>query len=144
MKKILLTLGAVVLLLIIFIGIRMGFDKTAHIDTDIFRYKGSYIGDNSAVANIAYHLPTSKEFKQFSLQTNEEPYGMTLEYEQAPNVSRDEDKKNVLTLATYMFTLIRNAEWVTVNYPYGQYTLKREQLQQWYGTDLSKITNEKD
>ena len=34
----------------------MGFDETAHIDTDIFRYKGSYIGDNSAVVNIAYQV----------------------------------------------------------------------------------------
>lgn len=143
MKNIILILGTIVFLFVAIVGIRIGYAKTNHINTDIFRYKGAYIGDNSAVANIAYHLSTSKEFKQVSLQTKKKPYGMTLEYDQVQNVSRNEDKKNVITTATYMFTLIRNVDWVTVDYPYGKYSLTRERLQQWYGADLSKITNEK-
>jgi hypothetical protein len=140
MKKTLLILSTVALLFVIFIGVRIGIARTHHINTDIFRYKGSYIGNNSAVGNIAYHLPQSKVFKQFTLETQKKPYGMTLEYGDATGVI----KNNVITTATYMFTLIKNAEWVTIVYPYGKYTLTREQLQQWYGKDLSEIINEKD
>ncbi|MDP4105704.1 MAG: DUF4825 domain-containing protein [Bacillota bacterium] len=47
---------------------------------DIFQYKGSYIGNNSAIGNIINELPGSKAFKKFSLQTKEKPYGMVIQY----------------------------------------------------------------
>lgn len=42
---------------------------------DIFEFKGSYIGDNSALGNIVRQLPNSEHFKGSELKTKEEPYG---------------------------------------------------------------------
>jgi hypothetical protein len=107
---------------------------------DIFQYKGSYIGNNSAVGNIINELPGSKEFKKFSLQTKEKPYGMVIQY---GNVTGN-IKEIYINNATYIFALVKNADWITIEFPNEKDTLTRQQIQQWYGKDLSKITNEKD
>lgn len=107
---------------------------------DIFQYKDSYIGDNSAVGNIINELPGSKAFKQSSLQTKEKPYGMVIQYgDVTGNI-----KEIYINNATYIFALVKNADWITIDFPNEKDTLTRQQIQQWYGKDLSKITNEKD
>jgi hypothetical protein len=107
---------------------------------DIFQYKGSYIGNNSAVGNIINELPGSKAFKYFSLQTKEKPYGMVLHYGDVTGNIKEIYISNV----TYIFALIKNADWITIDFPDEKVTLTRQQIQQWYGKDLSEITNEKD
>ena len=109
-------------------------------DQGVFKYKGSYIGDNSAVGNIINRLPYSKEFREVSLQTQKKPYGMIIQYgDVAGNI-----KNNVVNNSTYIFVLIKNADWITFNFPNKKYTLTRQQLQKWYGEDLNKINDEKE
>jgi hypothetical protein len=107
---------------------------------ELFKYKGSYIGNNSAVVNIINKFPYSKEFNGVSLQTKKKPYGMDIKYgDVTGNIT-----KTVITNATTIFVLVKNADWITFNFPNRQYTLTRQQLQSWYGEDLSKITDEND
>lgn len=106
---------------------------------DIFKYKGSYVGNNSAVANIIGKLPYSKEFKEVSLQTQKKPYGVVIKYGKVTgNI-----EKNVINNATYIYALVKNADFITFNFPNKKYTLTRQQLQNWYGEDLNQITDEK-
>lgn len=107
---------------------------------DIFQYKDSYIGNNSAVGGIIHLLPQSKEFKEMALQTKKKPYGMELEY---GNITGDR-KIMVINNATFLFALVKNLEWITFTFPEEKYTLTRDQLQQWYEKDLNKYTNKKD
>lgn len=107
---------------------------------DVFQYKGLYIGNNSAVGNIINELPGSKAFKQLSLQTKEKPYGMVLQYGDVIGNIKEIYINNV----TYIFALVKNADWITIEFPNEKNTLTRQQIQEWYGKDLSKITNEKD
>lgn len=111
---------------------------------DIFRFKGTNIWDNTDAELIVKHLPQSKGLKKLSIQTIKEPYGMNLKYDMTNHLSKLEDEQNITTIATYIFTLTNNIDLVTMDTSNGTFTVKRETLQKWYDTDLSKITNEKD
>ena len=136
MKKITPYFTLLVLMLMSLTGCR----SSNHSSQDIFQYRGSYIGNNSAVRNIITELPRSKAFKQPALQTKEKPYGMVIQYGHVTGDIKDIDINNT----SYMFALVKNADWISFDFPNEKDTLTRQQLQQWYGTDLSKITNEKD
>ncbi|WP_308162265.1 DUF4825 domain-containing protein [Bacillus sp. ISL-18] len=77
----------------------------------IFQYKGSYVGDNSAVGNIVKSLPHSTELKQISLQTKKEPYGITLDYKEINSTMVEKEmKKTAMYNSTFIFALIKNVE----------------------------------
>ncbi|WP_327921498.1 DUF4825 domain-containing protein [Bacillus paramycoides] len=46
-----------------------GCSLNADSKTDLFQYKNSYVGDNSAVGNIVKQLAHNKELNQISLET---------------------------------------------------------------------------
>ncbi|MDP4105705.1 MAG: hypothetical protein Q8935_12225 [Bacillota bacterium] len=53
-------------------------------------------------------------------------------------------KEIYINNATYIFALVKNTDWITIDFPNEKDTLTRHQIQQWYGKDISKITTEKD
>jgi hypothetical protein len=113
--------------------------------TDLFQYKNSYVGDNSAVVNIVKKLAHNKELNQISLETNKEPYGITLEYKDlvAKNANR-EMKETVISNSTFIFVLIKNVDWITFKFPDQEFTVTKEKLQDWYNKKLDGIKNEQD
>ena len=116
-------------------------------DNELFKYRGSYIGDNSAVLNIIKQLPQNKAFKKLTLATKEEPYGMEVEYGDLNVSDKEKDqviKETVIMNATYLFALIKNAEWVTFDFNGQKYRVTRTKLENWYGTKLKVYTNEED
>ncbi|MGN8645303.1 DUF4825 domain-containing protein [Gracilibacillus sp. HCP3S3_G5_1] len=111
-----------------------------NIKNDIFKFKDSFVGDNSAVGNIANQLLGAEQLNGFELKTNEEPYGIILNYDWIE--SEQEYKETVISNATFLFTLVQNVDWITFNSDILQYTITREKLQEWYGKELSEIQNE--
>lgn len=109
-------------------------------NNDIFQFKNSYIGNNSAVSSIIKQLPNHKEFIKMSLQTKKKPYGMKIDYHNLPANT----KNIVINNATYLFALVKNVEWITFDFADKNYTMTRQQLNEWYGKDVSSYTNEKD
>lgn len=136
MKKIMPYLILLSLLLTILSGCKSSNNSSQ----DIFQYKGSYLGNNSDVLGIIHQLPQSKVFNQIILQTQKKPYGMTIKY----GYESGSLENNVVNNATFMFTLVNNVDSITFEYPNEKFTLSRQQLQQWYGKDLSEIRTEKD
>lgn len=114
-------------------------DKT---DDSIFVYKDSYVGDASAVGNSASRLQGAEHYKGFELQTTEEPYGIILNYDDS-NSELDE-KETAVYNATYLFALIRNADWITFRFNEREYTVTRSAMQEWYGKDLRELENEEE
>jgi hypothetical protein len=131
------------LLLLVFLN---GCNSNKNSSKDLFQYKGSYIGDNNAIGSIVKQLPHNEEFKQMSLQTKKEPYGIVLEYGEMKATNIDKViKETVINNATFIFALVKNAEWIKFDIGNQIYTVTREKLQQWYGKgDLGEFTNEKD
>lgn len=102
---------------------------------DISHYKRSY----SDVESVIKQLPESEEFKRMKLHSKNS-YGITTVY---GNIDND-TIETVIYNATFMFILIENLDWVTFHFPNESYTLKKEQLQKWYGRDLHQFINEKE
>lgn len=109
-------------------------------NNDIFQFKDSFVGDNSAIVNIANQLPGAEFLNGFELKTSEEPYGIILNYDWTE--SEQEYKETVIHNATFLFTLVQNVDWVTFNSDILEYTITKENLQEWYGNELSNIQNE--
>ncbi|WP_301553550.1 DUF4825 domain-containing protein [Desulfuribacillus stibiiarsenatis] len=115
-----------------------------HPNVDLFQYKDSYVGDNSAVVNTVIHLQGAKHFSGLELKTKAEPYGIIIKYDWS------ESELNVIETviynATYLFALIQNVDWITFHFEMvdgmEEYKINREDLQAWYGIDLSEIDNE--
>ena len=109
---------------------------------DIFKFKDSFVGDNSAVGNIVYQLQGAEHLKGFELETKERPYGIILNYDWSE--SEQNYKKTAVFNATFLFTLVQNAEWITFNFDTQEYKITKENLQTWYGEDFSELKNEND
>ena len=111
-----------------------------NINNDIFQFKDSFVGDNSAVGNIVNQLPGAEKLNGFELKTNEEPYGIILNYDWTE--SEQEYKDTVVYNVTFLFTLVQNVDWITFNSNIGEYTITKEILHEWYGKELSEVQNE--
>lgn len=125
------------LLLFLFLS---GCSSSNSTNEDIFQYKDSYIGDNSAVGTITRQLRNGEYLEGFELETKEEPYGMVLSYEKIEGNL----KETVIYNATFIFALVKNAEWITFDFGDQVHKVSREELQNWYDTKLSEFTNEAD
>lgn len=108
-----------------------------------FEYKGAYVGDNTAVINIAQRLPMNDCYKSIELQTTARPYGLTVRYE-APEMDRIEQEQLAIRNAATYFTLIRNAEIVRFAFPNRTYAFSRAEMEAWFDIDFSKIKWEND
>ncbi|PID21802.1 DUF4825 domain-containing protein [Sporosarcina sp. P3] len=112
---------------------------------DLFEYKGSFIGDNSAVIHIIEQLRYAEQFEEVSLETKTEPYGMTIQYEHMDAaVEESEYKETAVYNASYLFALIDNAQWVVFDFGDNTYTISKSKLQEWYGKELQDFTNEEE
>lgn len=109
---------------------------------DIFQYNDSYIGDNSAVGGMLRLLPGSEELDGFSLQTKSEPYGLTAQY--SGRHSKEEQREALLYNATFLFTLIHNAETVSADYSGKVISVTRDELAAWYGEDIFRASSEEE
>ncbi|PID15291.1 DUF4825 domain-containing protein [Sporosarcina sp. P34] len=112
---------------------------------DLFQYKGSFIGDNSAVIHIIEQLRDAEKFEKVSLETKTAPYGMTIKYENMDaTIGESEYKKTAIYNASYLFALINNAEWASFEFEGDTYTIHKTKLQDWYGKELNDFTNEEE
>lgn len=107
---------------------------------NIFKYKDSYVGDASAVGNSARMLQSAEYYKGFELKTAEKPYGIVLNYDWSD--TEQNYKKTAIYNATFLFVLFKNADWITFNFDEHPYKITKENLQNWYGEDLSNLKSE--
>nr|WP_285768121.1 DUF4825 domain-containing protein [Peribacillus sp. SI8-4] len=122
-----------------------GCSLNADSKTDLFQYKDSYVGDNSAVGNIVKELAHNKKLNQISLETKKEPYGITLEYNDIEAEKVDKElKETVISNSTFLFALIKNVDWITFKFPDNGFSVTKEKLQDWYNNKLDGFENEQD
>lgn len=107
---------------------------------DIFEFKDSYVGDNSAVGSIVNQLRSADHFKNLELKTTAEPHGIVLNYDWSD--SEENYKKTVINNATFLFALVQNVDWITFNFDDQEYKITRENLQDWYDENLSDLKSE--
>lgn len=122
-----------------------GCSLNADSKIDLFQYKNSYVGDNSAVGNIVKQLAHNKELNQISLETKKEPYGIILEYKDIDVKKVDKEmKETVISNSTFLFALIKNVDWITFKFPDQEFSVTKKKLQDWYNNKLDGFENEQD
>lgn len=139
MKRILIPFLSIACLVLIW----NGYSQHADSKTDLFHYKHSYVGDNSAVANIVKELAHHQELHQIALETKQTPYGIHLTYKDIETEQVEQEiKETVLFNATYLFVLVDNVDRITFTFPDYTFTVTRDKLDGWYNTQLSTIEQE--
>jgi hypothetical protein len=116
--------------------------KSSSENTDIFQFKNSFVGDNSAVVNITNQLLGAEHLEGFELKTNEEPYGIIINYNWEE--SEQEYKEAVIYNATFLFTLVQNVDWITFQSNIREYTITKEHLQGGYDKQLKEVQSEEE
>lgn len=109
-------------------------------EEDIFKFKNSYVGDNSAVGSIVNQLQGAEHFKDFELKTKDKPYGIILNYDWSD--AKENDKETAIYNATFLFALVQNADWITFNFDNHEYKITKESLHSWYGKNLNALESE--
>ncbi len=140
-KRITISFISLLSLMILLSGCSLNADSK----TDLFQYKNSYVGDNSAVGNIVKQMAHNKELNQISLETKKEPYGIILEYKDLDVKKVDKEmKETVISNSTFLFALIKNVDWITFKFPDQEFSVTKEKLQDWYNNKLDGFENEQD
>lgn len=93
----------------------------------LFEHRTSYVGDNSAVANIVYLLdfPTDVEYDHIELQSSFEPYGVQVYFKVTPEVKAAYDISEPENIASFridaciMMSLIENADEIVFYFEDG-------------------------
>ncbi|KAA0956921.1 DUF4825 domain-containing protein [Planococcus sp. ANT_H30] len=111
---------------------------------EVFEYKDSYVGDNSAVVNTVIHLQGADYFSGIAPQTKEQPYGIVVDYDWSE--STIDLQETVINNDSYLFTLIQNMDWVTFKFNtidgLEEFNVTREEVEGWDEVTLSEIESE--
>ena len=125
--------------------------------TTVLKYKGSYIGDNSAVVNIVNNLPANIYNDGIELQTTSKPYEITIHYKDFEDISITLEDDSVITSsfqyvmknnALIILSLVKNVDIVNFDVDDGTViTYERTDLVNSYkddfGNNLEEITKDK-
>lgn len=123
---------------------------------ELFKYKNSYVGDNSAIGNIISNLPANTYIYEFSLKTDQKPYGVVIKY----NSNREENIDNYDKFwrsqkpeqlleknAIILFSLVPNVDIIEFNVAglaEETYKYDRVELEGKYNRDLETLTDYKE
>ncbi|WP_341281205.1 DUF4825 domain-containing protein [Paenibacillus sp. FSL H8-0537] len=108
-------------------------NKVSDSDEDLFKFKNTLIGSNSAVGQIVHQLPANDKLDKMMLETEQEPYGLSLNYKNDNNpLSPDDWEQTIVYNASFIFALIPNVDRITFTVEEKTYVIHREFLQKWY------------
>ncbi|WP_170292171.1 DUF4825 domain-containing protein [Heliobacterium mobile] len=107
----------------------------------LWKYKTAYVGDNSKVINLLSHLPFADLRREVSLQTQQSPYGVTVQYDFSKSAMKKTQIEPIFhNNAIAIFALIGNADQLTfkvqgTDTP-SEYRYNRADIQQALDKDL--------
>lgn len=110
-------------------GINQGSNKpdTQLEKTEIFNYKGAYIGDNGSVGRILSYSMDGQSFNGFQIYSSNEPFGVRAFM--GKRIDPSTDYSLIVTTASYLFTLIRNIDFVEFEYLDQVYSIRKSDLE---------------
>lgn len=106
-------------------------------EEEVFRYKGAYIGDNSAVGNILNETADSIDY--FELKTEQEPYGVEVFYHEV-----DDGETLMKKQATTLFSLVQNVEWISFHINGIETKVTKDEVNSWYEKDIAGVGSQKE
>lgn len=116
-------------------------DALTHDFGSVLKYKNFYMGDSSNIINLTYNLPLKNVAKTFNLY----PEKLMLEINNKDTVSdigETKLKQALVYNSTAYFVLIDNLKIVKFNFVGVSYTIKRGQVEYWYGVNSLRTLQE--
>lgn len=114
----------------------------SHDIATIFHLKNNhyatYIGDNKTMSDITIHVLGDYKRDGFKLQTTKQPYGITIFAKEAIPMHMQ------LKMAFYVFSLIPNAGYVTIDRDGKEKTITRQVLEETYALNFDAIEVEEE
>lgn len=147
---------SIALITIVLMGIGCSADALPAMENEIvgysaetlFKYKTKYVGDAPKVGAIAGHLPFSQYKRGISLQTETEPYGLTVNYVLTPDefsTIMSTGNKEILQNAAIIFCLVDNVGTIQLRFDDGSsihtYAFDREGLGKAFGHDFREYSS---
>lgn len=113
----------------------------------LLAYTGTLVGDNSAVGAILDLLPArGLKRTSFELNTDSEPYGIVINYdvtdEEKAYKEGKLDKSQADKNAAVIFSLVENADAITMNIAGEQLIYKREKVDAQFNADVREYSHE--
>ncbi|KGR91324.1 hypothetical protein CD30_06790 [Ureibacillus massiliensis 4400831 = CIP 108448 = CCUG 49529] len=103
---------------------------------NLFKLKGTYIGDNSALSEIVSTVVGEQGYEYIELQTKNEPYGLIVHTTPATI------EQLQLKLALYVFALVQNADYVQFEMNGQHEVIQKSDLEKEYQIDFKSIQDE--
>lgn len=123
------------------VNLRTNTLDTKTVSSEIFNLKGTYIGDNSSVGKIISYSMDGQSFNGFQLYTSNEPFGLRIFMENTMDEPIN-DYDLLISTASYLFTLVRNIEFVEFEYKNNVYTIEKDVFELTFGLDYFSIKDE--
>ncbi len=113
----------------------------------LLAYTGTKVGDSAAVGAILDLLPTRGLTRtSFELKTDSEPYKMIINYDVSDETKVYKDGKldssQADKNAAVIFSLVENADEITMNIAGEELTYKREKVEERFDADVREYSNE--
>ncbi|SOC42338.1 DUF4825 domain-containing protein [Ureibacillus acetophenoni] len=150
LKPIIVSLSVVLIAAMVFLpyivdqplNVSQGSDpvETQMSQSEIFDYKGAYIGDHLSVGKIISYSLENRKAKGIQLFTSNEPFGVRTFMETTMVPSKDYE--TIFTTASYLFTLIRNIEFVEFEYKDQVYMITKSDVELTFNVDYYSIEDE--
>ena len=114
---------------------------------ELLTYMGTKVGDNSAVGAILDLLPTRGLTRtRFELNTDSAPYSIIIYYDvndqQKAYKDGKPDKTQADKNAAIIFSLVENADVITMDIAGEQLTYKREKIEKQFDADVREYSHE--
>lgn len=110
-KILLLVLSVMVSFILISCKANISNNDESDIVEDLYKYKSSYIGDNSNISGLVGLLPYGEYNNGIELSTSNEPYGLSVIYDiKDTDVNATDLKQELYNNALIIFTLIENVD----------------------------------
>lgn len=108
--------------------------------SEIFNYKGAYIGDHLSVAKIISYSLNDQTTNGIQLYTSDEPFGVRTFI--AETMAPTKDYEVIFKTASYLFTLIRNIDFVEFEYEDKIFSLAKEDLEKAFNVNYYSFEDE--
>lgn len=125
------------------IKVNKDIKKESSIDlNELSKFKGTKIGNSSKISSILEYLPGNNAKDGFSLQTDKQPYEITVNYKLGNEYKENNITNLLYTNSVILFALVDNLD--IVNIKLGEehgviYTYNRSQIEEVIKTDLRKL-----
>lgn len=116
---------------------KMQQDPTTHQFEKVQQYEHEYMGDASNIGQLFEALPLSNYKGTFEMEPEE--FFLKMNYISTSALPIEKIKQAIIYNTTAAFVLIENLEMIEMHFDDASYTVKKENVEQWFGEPVTEL-----